>query len=439
MRSRMVREGSVGLFILSGFILFGGLAFWLRGAAFGQDSYRFIVLFEDASGIQSGAGVRYRGLQVGKVKALEAGVAGVEVEVEIGNAQLRIPDEIAITANQSGLITETVVDITPLVSLSNPEQLSSPLAESCDSTVIVCDGDYLEGDVGISFNQLIQSTATLAEVYGDPAFVSTLTTTLTQAGLAASEFTELSQDLTTLTKTLQTELEGFADVTQAVTDTSQQINQASDQLSRTAQVTAEQVTQLSTSAQTTTQEFGQLATNLNSLVVENRSDIVGTLNNLSTTSERLSELLMLLTPTIAEVNTTFTAIDTQNLVQNLETLTANAAEASANLRDISNTLNDPTNLALLQQTLDSARVTFANTQKITSDLDELTGNPEFRQNLLRLVNGLSSLVSSTEQLEEQVYNAQVLEPMNELMNNPQTEFRFSQQSHLSPTKVKEKQ
>jgi len=43
------------------------------------------------------------------------------------------------------------------------------------------------------------------------------------------------------------------------------------------------------------------------------------------------------------------------------------------LRDVSNALNNPTNLLVLQQTLDSARVTFQNTQKITSDLDELTG------------------------------------------------------------------
>jgi len=48
---------------------------------------------------------------------------------------------------------------------------------------------------------------------------------------------------------------------------------------------------------------------------------------------------------------------------------------SANLRDISNALNSPTNLLVLQQTLDSARVTFQNAQKITSDLDELTGDP----------------------------------------------------------------
>lgn len=431
MRSRMMREGSVGLFILGGIVVLGGLAFWVRGAAFGKDSYSFTITFENASGIQPGAGVRYRGLQVGAVSEINPGITGIEMEIEINNTQLRMPDDVRIATNQSGLITETIIDITPLETIDNPDQLPSPLAEDCNSQVIICNGDQLTGQVGVSFNQLIESTTTLSQLYGDPAFVSNLNTTLVQTSLAAAEFAELSQELMTLSQAVQEELEGFSDVSQAVTDTSQQINQATNQLSQTAQITAQQVTELSNSAQATTQEFNQLATNLNSLVVENRSNLVGTLNNLSNTSTQLSKLLTNLTPTLEQVNT----LDTQQLIQNLETLTANAAEASANLRDISNTLNDPTNLALLQQTLDSARVTFANTQKITSDLDELTGNPEFRQNLLRLVNGLSSIVSSTERLEEQVYNAQVLEPMNEVMNDPDTQFQFSQnpQSSLKPT------
>lgn len=432
----MVREGSVGLFVLGGIALFIGLTLWLKEAAFGQDSYSFIVLFDDASGIQSGANVRYRGVEVGNVTAIEAGANGVEVNVEIADTNLLLPNQVLVAANQSGLITETVLDITPLEPLPEGTDLPSPTADNCDSNIILCEGDRVEGDIGISFNQMISSTVTLAEVYGDPAFVQGLTTTLAQAGLAANEVAELTQDLSLLSQTLQKEVQGFSTTTQAITNaantTSREISQAANQLTQTAQTTSTQINQLSNTAQTTANQvsqlantagvtatqFSELATNLNSLVVQNRGNLVTTLNNLTTTSEQLSVLLTDLTPTLEKVNTTFETANTEQLVQNLQTLTANAAEASANLRDISSTLNDPTNLVLLQQTLDSARVTFANTQKITSDLDELTGNPEFRRNLLRLVNGLSVLVSSTEQLEEQVYNAQVLEPMNKMVNNP---------------------
>ncbi|MGL5807492.1 MAG: hypothetical protein ACRC11_19010, partial [Xenococcaceae cyanobacterium] len=70
------------------------------------------------------------------------------------------------------------------------------------------------------------------------------------------------------------------------------------------------------------------------------------------------------------------------------------------------------NVTVLQQTLDSARVTFENAQKITSDLDDLTGDPAFRDNVRNLVNGLGNLVSSTEQLQQEMQTAKVLEPVS---------------------------
>ena len=88
-----------------------------------------------------------------------------------------------------------------------------------------------------------------------------------------------------------------------------------------------------------------------------------------------------------------------NLVENLQTLSANAAEASGNLRNLTSAVGSTENVMLLQQTLDSARSTFQNAQKITADLDELTGDPAFRENLRNLVNNLSGLVASTQQLQ----------------------------------------
>ena len=56
----------------------------------------------------------------------------------------------------------------------------------------------------------------------------------------------------------------------------------------------------------------------------------------------------------------------------------------------------------IQQILDSARTLFENLNKVTSDVDELTGNPKFRRDLLRIIQGLSGLLSSTQLLQEQV-------------------------------------
>ena len=68
LRPRTVREGSVGLFALLGLIVLGGVAIWLRGGGFGTPSYRIFVDFDDASGLQVGAPVRFRGVAIGKLR-----------------------------------------------------------------------------------------------------------------------------------------------------------------------------------------------------------------------------------------------------------------------------------------------------------------------------------------------------------------------------------
>jgi phospholipid/cholesterol/gamma-HCH transport system substrate-binding protein len=106
-------------------------------------------------------------------------------------------------------------------------------------------------------------------------------------------------------------------------------------------------------------------------------------------------------------------IDTKQVMENIETILNNAVETSNNLREITKTINDPATIVVLQKTLESARVTFENTQKITSDIDELIGDPQFRENLRRLIDGLSNLLSSGEQLEYNLRIAQTLDTMTQ--------------------------
>ncbi|MDY7015247.1 MAG: MlaD family protein, partial [Cyanobacteriota bacterium] len=83
MRSRTLREGSVGLFILMGLAVLAGVAFWLREIQLGTRPYNLRVEFANANGLSVGTPVRYRGVDVGKLVALEPGVNGVEAILEI--------------------------------------------------------------------------------------------------------------------------------------------------------------------------------------------------------------------------------------------------------------------------------------------------------------------------------------------------------------------
>ncbi len=407
MRSRAVREGSVGLLILLGLGVFAGLILWLRGLNLGKRSYTAVVEFANVGGIQQGATVRYRGVNVGNTLAVRPGANGVEVEIEITPADIIIPRDVRIEANQSGLISQVNIDITPLKPVPAGVVIAKPLDPNCNPTLIICDGSRLQGQIGISTDELIRSSTRFATVYSNPTLYANINAAAKNASVAAAGVTQLTRNISSLTRTTQQQVSSFSTTANSVQRAANQISASTTNTANKFGATAEQI-------RLTAAQANRLVTNLDSLVTTNRSSLVTALNNINQTSEQLRSTVGGLSPTLSRFNQ-------GQLIQNLETLSANAVLASGNLRDITNALNNPTNLLVLQQTLDSARVTFQNAQKITSDLDELTGDPAFRENVRELINGLNSLVSSTDQLQQQVQVAQTLDTLTDTVDIPKAE------------------
>jgi phospholipid/cholesterol/gamma-HCH transport system substrate-binding protein len=150
MRERAIREVSVGLLILLAIGLFAGLVLWLKGLTPGRQSYHVKFVFENTLGMQ-GTAVTFRGVRVGRVLSIKPESNQVTVTVEIIQPDLKIPSNSRIEVNQSGLIGDTTLDITPVRSLSASELALTPFRPDCQSQMIICDGDQLSGQVGASF------------------------------------------------------------------------------------------------------------------------------------------------------------------------------------------------------------------------------------------------------------------------------------------------
>lgn len=395
-QSRAIREGSIGLFALLGLAIFGGLTIWLRGGGIGDQSYQFLTNFPTVDGMQVGAPVRFRGVTVGKIVGLKPSSNTVEATIEIASVNLPIPKQVTVQTNRYGLIGDTSVDLLPLAELPPESANIDPLSADCDSTLIICNGDRLKGENALD---IFASMIELAETYSDPKFVNNLNGATRNASLAAAKLARLTDDASIVLKSTQKEISTVSKAaTQTATDTSRLINNSNGLITENRSRIGQ-----------TVDEATQLVSNLNSLIGTNRSRLVQTVDQIYTASSELNNLAIALNKTVGTVNQNLDQTDTQALVQNLQTLTENAAAASANLRDLSKSFNDPNMIITLQQTLDSARVTFANTQKLTSDLDELLGDPQLRDNIRNLINGLGNLVSSADHLEEQIRIAKALE------------------------------
>jgi phospholipid/cholesterol/gamma-HCH transport system substrate-binding protein len=380
MRSRTIREGSVGLLILLGLGTFGAILLWLRGLSLGNRSYQVVVNFPSAVGMQTGSSVRYRGVVVGRVQKIRPADQFAEVEMQISPGTLKIPRDSLIQSNQAGLIGETAVDITPITELTS-EVATNPFAADCKGSAIICDGDRLRGEVGVTFDALISSTIRLSNQLADPILFGNIQSLTRNSSRAAAGVTTLAGEVTTLTKSVQQELRVLSGSANATTTA---VGQAAN-------------------------EIGLTAAQVNSLITSNRSAINSTLLNVNETSSQLRVVATRLAPLVEE----------GEFVQNLQALSTNAARASATFRTLTDSLGSPENALMLQQTLDSARATFQNAEKITSDLDELTGDPAVRSNIRDLIQGLENLLSSTQQLQQQTDFDQLLIPAAIALQNPE--------------------
>lgn len=380
MRSRSIREGSVGLLILLGLGLFGIMVLWLRGFNLGSRSYQATFEFSDVAGMRPGSPVRYRGVAVGKVLEIQPGVEEVAVVIEIDSSDTQIPRDSFIQVNQAGLIGETSVDILPIDSQLTARVATNPLAPDCEGNGIICNGDRLDGAVGANFNELITATVRLTNLISDPAFFSELRGLAQNTSDAAAGVAVLAREVTRLSQSVEQELSTFSG---AAVNTSGAVQRSAEQI-------------------------GLTAAGVNTLLIDNRTALRGTLENINRTTSEVQDVIVQVRP----------MIENGEFFENLEQLSANAAAASANLRDLTEAVGSSENALLLQETLDAARATFQNAQKITADLDDLTGDPSFRENVRELVNGLSNLVSYTHDLEYQRNLALNLEQVERLNSEP---------------------
>ncbi|WP_017296066.1 MlaD family protein [Geminocystis herdmanii] len=407
MRSRLFREGSVGLFLLLGLAVFGGIIFFLKGYKFQNDTYQLKLLFENAGGLREGGRVFFRGVGVGRIVGINPSSNGVEVVTEIANG-LQIPTDIKVSTTRSGLLGDVSVNLIPQTELTEDAKQISPLSEECtNQQLILCNQETINGQAS---PDLVESLSRLANRFDDDSLFKNINDAVLNINKAGEKVAKLTDEMSSFTNTAQKDLASISQAANKVGNTAQDFSRTADSFARTADITGEQIKLLSEDYRTIPAEITTLTTNLNQVINDNRSSLSSAIASLSETTKNVSQLAQNTDQLVTRVNN---SADVEKIAKNLETSSANLTEISNNLLTLSKELNNPTNLVTLQQTLDSARVTFANTAKITSEIEEFTGDPEFRRNLKNLVNGLSNLVSYTEFLEKQVELATVLEEIND--------------------------
>ncbi|KAH6812500.1 trigalactosyldiacylglycerol2 [Perilla frutescens var. frutescens] len=153
---KSVWEGGVGLFLVSGAFLLAFSLAWLRGFQLRSKFNKYLAVFEfdQASGICTGTPVRIRGVNVGNVVRVNPSLRNIEAIVEIEDDKIIIPRNSVVEVNQSGLLMETLIDITPRDPIPAPSV--GPLHADCAREgLIVCDRQKIMGHQGVSLDALV--------------------------------------------------------------------------------------------------------------------------------------------------------------------------------------------------------------------------------------------------------------------------------------------
>ncbi|KAG2603571.1 hypothetical protein PVAP13_5KG780300 [Panicum virgatum] len=154
--TRSVWEGGVGLFMVSGAALLALALAWLRGFQLRSRFRKYNTVFEftQACGICVGTPVRIRGVTVGSVVRVDSSLRSIDALVEVEDDKIIIPRNSVVEVNQSGLLMETLIDITPKDPLPAPSL--GPLHPDCTKQgLILCDKERMKGQQGVSLDALV--------------------------------------------------------------------------------------------------------------------------------------------------------------------------------------------------------------------------------------------------------------------------------------------
>lgn len=152
----------MGLFLLVGTAMSVALVAWARGNALRTGTpYLATIEFPLACGITIGTPLRIRGVQVGQVLNVKPSLERVDVLVEVNDVGTVIPRNSIVEANQSGLIAEPLVDITPQVPI--PTYKALPNEPGCQAEgAIVCHNGHIQGRQGVALDDLVYIMTRLA-------------------------------------------------------------------------------------------------------------------------------------------------------------------------------------------------------------------------------------------------------------------------------------
>ena len=192
---RSVRDAIVGFTVIGGIVGFASTAFWLRGVRLGSSHWSLTARFSDAAGLAERSPVTYRGILVGSVRSIAVTPEAVVAELEINNADLRLPVPVTATVGSSSLLGGSAK--VALISAGRPLEKDAPLPRSgdCRPDQQLCDGSSVEGREEASLSTVTEALQELLAQAQQERVIPHAAESLEQIDATAKQFELLTVQL----------------------------------------------------------------------------------------------------------------------------------------------------------------------------------------------------------------------------------------------------
>nr|YP_010198565.1 hypothetical protein LK037_pgp124 [Gracilaria pacifica]UAD86981.1 hypothetical protein [Gracilaria pacifica] len=137
-----------------------------------------------------------RGVNIGYVNKIQVKYNYVLIKVNINVSSILVPKNSLVETTQTGLLNDTVIDITPLQTISMQDiKNSNVFTRSCVHSIFLCHYDYIKGERGLNYDDLVRAATRISQRFDDPALFRLINIFLQNTVDISYEFIELTDGM----------------------------------------------------------------------------------------------------------------------------------------------------------------------------------------------------------------------------------------------------
>nr|YP_010865320.1 hypothetical protein QQR83_pgp054 [Campylaephora boydenii]WGT74142.1 hypothetical protein [Campylaephora boydenii] len=140
-----------------------------------------------------------RGVNIGYIQSLKINPNSVLVSVYITSSDILIPKNSIVETSQTSLFNNTVIDIIPLEkNIINTSNNNNVFHQNCYKSQILCNNQYIIGQRGLNYDDLIRATTRVSQRFDDPRLFSLFYFVLQNSVEISDDFVNISTNMSKL-------------------------------------------------------------------------------------------------------------------------------------------------------------------------------------------------------------------------------------------------